>query len=456
MNAENSPPNDGLFAGLTIGVDALNASLAQGTGIATYARGLSETALAGGGRVQFVFDRPLPPKGAALSVAAFDAQIDARRARLSASLAGRIMHRIAVAIRAAGSAGAIKGVAVNDNGAVLRKAYAERIPEQAGLVFADGLGEFSNLTFRSARRFANLKMKPCPDIFHWTTPIAASCPGAINLYTIHDLVPLRLPDATLDVKASYEALVRSLARRKEHILTVSEHSRRDIVNHLGADPDHVHTAPPVVEADPVVAAESEEEIKAYLAKAYNVRWKKYFLFFGSIEPKKNLGRIIEAYAGANVDYDMIIVSALSWLADNDLRLLAPYIDDAEETPLSKTTRRLEYLPRRDLHRLIRGARAAVLASTYEGFGLPVAEAAAYGVPSLAAKGHALEETGLNGAVYADPFNIAEIRNSLIALASNDALCRTLGANAEKAAARFRKERQIEAFSKIYESIGAIK
>src|SRR3546814_1943150 len=76
-------------------------------------------------------------------------------------------------------------------------------------------------------------------IAHWTYPLPLKLAGGRNVYTLHDLVPLRLPYATADVKRAYYRLCKRIARDADHILTVSECSRRDIIDILEVEEDRV-------------------------------------------------------------------------------------------------------------------------------------------------------------------------------------------------------------------------
>ena len=82
-------------------------------------------------------------------------------------------------------------------------------------------------------RFAEMEFDTRPDILHCTYQLPLRAKGACNIYTIHDLVPLRLPFATLDNKRQSYRLLRKIAAEADHIVTVSENSKRDIVEMLG-------------------------------------------------------------------------------------------------------------------------------------------------------------------------------------------------------------------------------
>ena len=85
----------------------------------------------------------------------------------------------------------------------------------------------------------NVDYPGAADVAHWTYPLAVTLKKAVNLYTIHDLVPLRLPYTTLDNKKEFLKKVRRIAEKADHIVTVSEVSKRDIIDLLGVDESRV-------------------------------------------------------------------------------------------------------------------------------------------------------------------------------------------------------------------------
>src|SRR5438045_9681926 len=84
-----------------------------------------------------------------------------------------------------------------------------------------------------------VRATPRPHLMHWTYPLALRIKGIPNIYTLHDLVPLRLPYTTLDNKQEYLRLVSEIGKSADHIVTVSEASKNDIVDLLGVSPERV-------------------------------------------------------------------------------------------------------------------------------------------------------------------------------------------------------------------------
>src|SRR5262249_49357438 len=143
--------------------------------------------------------------------------------------------------------------------------------------------------FERAQRFfdfcgnrATVSLHKPPDIAHWTYPLPLRVAGAKNVYTLHDLVPLRLPYTTLDQKRRYFRLVRMIARQADHIITVSENSRRDIISLLGVPEDRITNTYQAVEIPDHYATLPEDALKQRIESTFGLAYREYMLFYGAI------------------------------------------------------------------------------------------------------------------------------------------------------------------------------
>ncbi len=159
-----------------------------------------------------------------------------------------------------------------------------------------------------------------PAIMHWTYPVPVMLQGARNIYTIHDLVPLRLPYTTLDNKPMHMRLLTECLRVGDHVCTVSETSRADILQYFPqAAPERVtNTYQAVAPAPAAAGVEARERL---VRGGFDLVPGQYFLFFGSIEPKKNIGRLLEAYLSTDIDMPLVLIGARAWKAEQELALL---------------------------------------------------------------------------------------------------------------------------------------
>ena len=228
-------------------------------------------------------------------------------------------------------------------------------------------------------------------IVHWTYPLPVRIEGWINIYTIHDAIPLVHPAlSSIDPQRHYR-LLTMLARSAEHMLTVSEAARHDIIAALGCDPDAISACPPGLEiATPAVPLPP------------GLTPGGYMLFVGSVEPRKNLLRLADAHRRSGLAMPLVIAGPDGWRAEE----ITPLLDDMPGLI------RIRYMPRTALVALIAGARALLFPTLAEGFGLPIAEAMGLGTPVLTSRGGATEEIAGGAALLADPLSVEELAGQL--------------------------------------------
>jgi glycosyltransferase involved in cell wall biosynthesis len=309
------------------------------------------------------------------------------------------------------------------------------------------------LHFRRYKSRPQLKMATKPDLFHATQPIPLRVEGCPNIYTIHDLVPLRLPYATLDDKKYFLELTRHLARNADHIVTVSEHSKRDIVKLLKISEYRVTNTYQSVQIPEALLSMPMREVADELEHVFQLEPGRYFLFVGAIEPKKNISRLVDAYASSGSSRPLVIVGAPAWQFDRDLekigdeRFLTYVMRNGRITPYRRV-RRLAYLQLPDLVALMRGARAVLFPSIYEGFGLPVLEAMVAGTPVLTANVSSLPEIAGDAALLVDPYDVDAIAKGIRALDSDDDLCAALVTKGRAQAQKFSPDRYSKRLAKL--------
>lgn len=426
-----------------VGIDGLNLALHRGTGVATYARTLART-IAGMGRApDLLFGLPVHRRAPEeLRETLFFAELgrdDApdvsaggtmpKRGRIFASPMPRHMVDVPV------------------NGRVSAAAFADRMPPFSRLSSFGSLWAVAGRHFRRYRHFLPIRMAAPPAIMHWSYPVPIRLAGAINIYTIHDLVPLRLPHTSLENKRLHDRMLRACVRHGARICTVSEASRQDIVSLLGADPERVVNCYQSIDPVPLL---DDDALAGRLRALFDLERGAYFLYFGAIEPKKNVGRLIEAYLASEVATPLVIVGGRSWRSENELRLLGS--PGSQTLSGAARIRKLDYLPRRMLDVLIAGARGVLFPSLYEGFGLPVVEALARGVPVMTSTAGSLPEIAGRAALLVDPYDVSAMANAIRALDGDADLRARLSAAGPPQAARFSDATFGERLSALYQSI----
>lgn len=415
-------------------VDGFNLALEKGTGVATYARNLTVSLREMGHEVHVLYGlRGAAGKNSLLrEIAFFDENSGDRHGVLQRArrVVGTVVNPFARSISP-----------INLSGTVIYKQFTSRLPDFDQLWNTPNLFEQGSFYFRLYGRRLGVVAPKAADIVHWTYPLPIKARKTKNIYTLHDLVPLRLPYTTLDKKRDYFKLVSHLAKRADHIVTVSETSKKDIMNILGVPENRITNTYQAVSIPESYLSLAPRALKAELMGAFRLEYKKYFLYFGSIEPKKNIGRIIEAHLASNADIPLVIVGAQAWKADQELKLLkhaAPTNQRSNDGLKSKVIQ-FDYATFPQLVNLIRGALAVTFPSLYEGFGLPILEAMICGTPVITSNIGSMLEVAGDAAILVDPYNTREIKEAMVAMVRNPDLRADMVSRGAVVAKRFSPE-----------------
>ncbi|WP_083528704.1 glycosyltransferase family 1 protein [Hyphomicrobium sp. CS1BSMeth3] len=280
----------------------------------------------------------------------------------------------------------------------LRGGVRRAATSTADASLSDAALEVSDV-FREAQVFFNIhgRLLPIvcevpPKVMHWTYPVPLYVRDAKNLYTIHDLIPLREPSLTSIAPLRHARLLQRIAEVAERYVTVSETVRAEVIAHFGCAPERVINTYQAVRAP----LQRDPSLPAGLVPG------AYFLFCGTVERRKNLGRLIAAHAQSGIATPLVIVGPEGLGAEDIIR-------DAVQ---SRRVLRLPWQERSILIALIRQARALCFPSLAEGFGLPIAEAMTLGAPVLTSNRGALAEIAGNAALTVDPYDTTEMSAAL--------------------------------------------
>ena len=252
------------------------------------------------------------------------------------------------------------------------------------------------------------------DVLHvqYTAPPLAPC---AVVATIHDLSFEHLPQTfNRRSRAQLRLTVRRTARNAAQILTLSEFSRRDIIETYGIDPQRIAVTPaaPPAHFRPVTSETDLRRIRA----TYGIE-RDYILALGSIQPRKNLVRLINAYSllwkerQSLVKPQLVIAGKRGWLEAETMRA-------AELSVAAHDIRFIGYVDETDLPALFSGAMCFAYPSYFEGFGLPVLEAMQCGTPVIAGNRTSLPEVAGDAALLVDPFDQTAIADALGNLMEN--------------------------------------
>ena len=271
-----------------------------------------------------------------------------------------------------------------------------------------------------------------PDVAHFTNYLAPVWMPTPYVVSVHDMTLSLLPGHhTLKKRLLTSSLIPTVARRARLVLTPSHSTRRDVIRILRLDPGRVRMIPYA----PGPAFRPPEGETNALAARWGVR-APYLLSVGTLEPRKNVPRVLRAFARVAAslpEHTLVLAGARGWKC-------AEVFEELARPALQGRVRVLDYVPEADLPSLYGHASALVYASLYEGFGFPVVEAMACGTPVLTSRGSSLEEIGEGAALLVDPEREDAIADGLLALATDDALRARLRESGLRRAAEFSWER----------------
>lgn len=200
-------------------------------------------------------------------------------------------------------------------------------PPAKALWAADSVYSRAARSFKKHNRPLSIRFdenldRPAPDVMHWTVPLPLHATGRPNIYTIHDLIPLTAPHTTIHDRDLFMRLHAHIARRADHIAVVSETTRQDVIRLLGVPEDRVTNTYQTLSIPLQHTAKTAEEVSKDIEETYGLGWKDYYIHFGAIEPKKNLGRIVEAYIASGSRRPLVIVGGRGWLQEDETALIA--------------------------------------------------------------------------------------------------------------------------------------
>jgi len=239
------------------------------------------------------------------------------------------------------------------------------------------------------------------DIVHAAHPLLIPSRAGARVATVYDLDFLDHPERTeREVRRDYRRLVRSHARRADGLLAISDSTRRAVVERLGVSPGRVIVARAGVPA---------------WARGGRTRPRPEtgpILFLGTLEPRKNVGALLDAY-------EQLLATRLAvpplCLAGRSTAAASGWLERAARAPLAGHVQVTGYVPDGERRALLESAAVLVLPSWNEGFGLPVLEAMALEVPVVVSNRGALPEVAGDAALYCDPADPMSLASALAAV-----------------------------------------
>ncbi len=288
------------------------------------------------------------------------------------------------------------------------------------------------------------------DVLHATSPlnrVPASYRGKI-VTTFYDFAPYRLPElfprlSTAKIKAVY----KFMSKKSDRIIAVSDSTKKDVEEFLGFPAekiDVVHNG-----LDKRLLEDGGHSADDF-EKLYGVKGK-YILFLGTLEPRKNLSRVLEAFARFKSDsrgefgYQLVVAGKRGWLTEE-------YFQQAEDLEIKDDVVFTGYVGGEELKPLYAGAEFFVMPSLYEGFGQTIVEAMACGAPCLVSRVASIPEVAGEAAYYVDPNDTEGIAKGMAALAVDKNLREKLSRAGREQAKKFSWEKCARETLKVYKNV----
>ncbi|MCL4216293.1 MAG: glycosyltransferase family 4 protein [Candidatus Hydrogenedentes bacterium] len=261
---------------------------------------------------------------------------------------------------------------------------------------------------------SDLRRDPADVFFSAGLQIPAFC-SVPRVATVHDLAYITFPEHFTAVnRVANRVYARYALGRAAHLIAVSEATKQDAMRLFGVPESRITVA--------LEGASAQYHGAIPQADQNRVRDKlglhaPYVLYVGALQPRKNLARLMEAFATViarrpDLPHELVIAGGKGWLYDSIFAA-------AEASPAKARIRFLDYVPGGDLPALMAGADVLALVSLWEGFGLPVLEAMACGTAVLTSNCSSLPEVAGDAGVLVDPYDVAAIAAGLESLMSDE-------------------------------------
>ncbi len=294
-----------------------------------------------------------------------------------------------------------------------------------------------------------VRMNPCPWIhyvlykmtwpilpvpYHWFFPEKRDVTLFFNFIVppgvrgktvavVHDMAYKAHPETVNNKTLRWLQLtLKKSCKRADAVVTVSEFSKQEIMKYLGVPEEKITVMPNGVDLETFHPNYGEDQVDS-LKKQFRIPGE-YFLYLGTLEPRKNIERLVRAYSQlvnekkeGNIPY-LVLAGGKGWLYDSIFATV-------QELKIEDRVIFTGYVEESQVPVLMKGAKAFVFPSLYEGFGMPPLEAMACGTPVLSSAATSLPEVVGESGVLVDPESVESICYGLRELAENEELCRRL-------------------------------
>lgn len=286
-----------------------------------------------------------------------------------------------------------------------------------------------------------------PDILHGTNYVVYPYKKGLKVMTIYDITFIKHRDYANSVARGFANQVKHCLQWTDLVLTISESSKRDIVEYLHVPPEQVHVTPLASRYYPDYLHHfSEAELQQSIRYDFS---QPYILFVSTIEPRKNIVRLVQAFNRLKQEYklehQLVLIGRRGWYYE-------PIFAEIERSPYREQIHHLDYLSDELVALFYAKADVFAYPSHYEGFGLPALEAMTLGTPVVTSHTSSLPEVVGDAALLIDPNQTDSLVDALLQVVSDRTLRAQLIRKGREQASRFSWENTARETLKAYRSL----
>lgn len=252
-----------------------------------------------------------------------------------------------------------------------------------------------------------------PDIVHGTNYVVYPCRKSLRVMTIHDLTCIKYPNYIHSIVKTYADRIKQCLKWTDLVIAVSESTKRDVVEYLNVEPERIYVTPQASRySDNYLSFERAEQLQNKCSYDFS---KPYLLFVSTIEPRKNIDSIIQAFnllkQNSKIEHQLVLIGQRGWLYQSIFKSI-------ENSPWKHHIHYLGYLNDELVALFYAKADVFVYPSYYEGFGLPVLEAMTLGAPVVTSNTSSLPEVAGDAAILIDPHNFHQLADAIFQVISD--------------------------------------